>query len=174
MSTVVIELTRSLHTWAARVVFVNAHGGNVPALRRAVTQLVDEGDDVAWFPCATEDVDAHAGYTEALLMLHLRPWDVRLHRAEARNTTPLADLLPQLMTLGVGAVAPNGVLGYPAGASAEEGRQQLALMAQQIAAQLVRPRSPQASRCGSPRWPVPHAGSARPPCAASPARGTPS
>ena len=74
MSTVVIELTRSLRTWAARVVFVNAHGGNVPALRRAVTQLVDEGDDVAWFPCATEDVDAHAGYTEALLMLHLRPW----------------------------------------------------------------------------------------------------
>ncbi|GCD91096.1 mycofactocin biosynthesis peptidyl-dipeptidase MftE [Nocardioides sp. LS1] len=136
--TVIIELTRSLRTWAGRVVFINAHGGNVPALRRAVAQLIEEGHDVAWLPCATEEVDAHAGFTETSLMLHLRPWDVRLDHARAGNTAPLADLLPELLASGVGAVSANGVLGNPAGASAAEGERVLGLMACQIADQVLR------------------------------------
>lgn len=116
-----VELVRSLSTWAGRIVFVNAHGGNVLALRRAVAQLVHEGHDVAWVPCATEEVDAHAGRTETSLLLHLTPELVRPDRAEAGNTTPLADLLPDLVAGGVRAVSANGVLGDPTGASADEG-----------------------------------------------------
>lgn len=127
-----IELTRSLRTWADRVVFVNAHGGNTSALTQGVTQLVNEGHDVAWVPCATEDVDAHAGYTETSLMLHLRPWDVRLHRAELGNTAPITELLPLLMSAGVRAVTPNGVLGDPTGATADEGKRVLEAMADDI------------------------------------------
>src|SRR3546814_7067 len=90
----VVELTRSTGTWADRTVFVNAHGGNQTALRGAVAQLVYERHDVAWLPCATEDVDLHAGRTETSLMLHLRPGDVRLDRAEPGNTGTLEELLP--------------------------------------------------------------------------------
>ncbi len=118
---VVVELTRSMSTWAGRIVFVNAHGGNLTALRGAVAQLVHEGHEVAWVPCATEEVDLHAGRTETSLMLHLVPEKVRLDRAEAGNTGSLEDLLPLMMAGGVKAVSANGVLGDPAGASAAEG-----------------------------------------------------
>ncbi|MGV3562497.1 MAG: mycofactocin biosynthesis peptidyl-dipeptidase MftE [Nocardioides sp.] len=125
---VVVELTRSMRTWAARVVLVNAHGGNVVALRGAVRRLVEEGHDVDWVACATEDVDLHAGRTETSLMLHIAPWNVWLDRAEVGNTGTLAELLPLMMAGGVKAVSPNGVLGDPAGASAEEGAAVLASM----------------------------------------------
>jgi creatinine amidohydrolase len=129
----IIELVRSLRTWADRVVFVNAHGGNAAALSSAVTQLRDEGHDVGWVPCATEDVDAHAGYTETSLMLHLRPRSVRLQTMQAGNTTPIAELLPTLVERGVRAVSANGVLGDPTGASSREGRRLLNAMALQVA-----------------------------------------
>ncbi len=116
-----VELVRSMRTWTRRVLFVNAHGGNVQALTDAVRQLVDEGHDVAWAPCTTEDVDLHAGRTETSLMLLLRPNSVRLDLAEAGNTRPLTELLPALVTNGVRDVSANGVLGDPAGASAKEG-----------------------------------------------------
>ncbi|WP_418057578.1 mycofactocin biosynthesis peptidyl-dipeptidase MftE [Pimelobacter simplex] len=125
---VVVELTRSMRTWAARVVLVNAHGGNLTALRGAVRQLTDEGHDVSWVACATEDVDLHAGRTETSLMLHLAPWNVRVDRAEAGNTGTIEELLPAMIAGGVKAVSPNGVLGDPAGASAEEGAVVLASM----------------------------------------------
>lgn len=132
LARLLVELTRSLRTWAERVVFINAHGGNITALTRAVSQLFDEGHDVAWVACATEDVDAHAGYTETSLMLHLRPWDVRLHHAEPGNTTPITELLPTLMSAGVRAVTANGVLGDPTGATAGEGKRVLAAMTDNI------------------------------------------
>lgn len=129
---VVVELVRSMSTWAGRIVLVNAHGGNVPSLAEAVLQLIDEGRDIAWVPCATEDVDLHAGITETSLMLHIRPASVRLDRAEAGDTRPLADILPLLMTGGVGAVSANGVLGDPAGATAESGAEVLGVMVDDI------------------------------------------
>jgi creatinine amidohydrolase len=56
------------------------------------------------------------------MVLALDPGLVRLDEARAGDTRPLADLLPTLRARGVRAVAPNGVLGDPAGASAHEGR----------------------------------------------------
>lgn len=136
LTMMVVELVRSIRTWAGRVVFVNAHGGNLTALVSAVTQLIDEGHEVAWIPCATEDVDLHAGLTETSLMLHLRPESVRLDRAEAGDVRPLREILPLLMSGGVGAVSPNGVLGDPSGADAARGADLLAQMVQDTAGAL--------------------------------------
>jgi mycofactocin system creatininase family protein len=131
-----VELGRSAARWAARLVFVNGHGGNVPTVAEAVTLLRYEGRDAAWFPCAPSG-DAHAGRTETSLVLALDPALVR-PRAAAGNTAPLDELLPAMRAGGVGAVSPNGVLGDPAGASAAEGKRLLAGMATELADALTR------------------------------------
>jgi creatinine amidohydrolase len=119
---VLIESVRSLTLWAARVVFVNGHGGNVRTLGEAVSQLRAEGHDVAWTGCAFPDGDAHAGRTETSVMLHLAPQDVDTAAAAPGNTRSIAALMPALVAGGVRSVASNGVLGDPTGASAKEGR----------------------------------------------------
>lgn len=119
--TVLVELARSLRLWAGSVVFVNGHGGNVMALSRAVTQLVAEGHDAAWVPCANGHVDAHAGHAETSLMLHLAPETVAMTRAEAGDVRPIQEILPALIRSGVLGVSPNGVLGDPTRAEASEG-----------------------------------------------------
>lgn len=133
----VVELVRSVRTWASRVVLVNGHGGNLTALPNAVQQLVDEGHDVSWVACATEDVDLHAGRTETSLLLHLCPEQVRLDLAVAGDCRPLAEILPALMSGGIAAVSPNGVLGDPTGASADEGADVLSAMVDDIIARLI-------------------------------------
>ena len=106
-----------------RVLFVSTHGGNAEPLAAAVRQLRGEGREVwAWSP--RWEGDAHAGRIETSLMLALAPELVGPAR-DAGNVTPLASLLPRLRAEGVRAVSPNGVLGDPAGASAEEGRKLL-------------------------------------------------
>jgi mycofactocin precursor peptide peptidase len=131
-----VKLGRSASRWAARLVFVNGHGGNVSSLVEAVRLLRYEGRDAAWFACAAGG-DAHAGRTETSLMLALDPALVRPERA-AGNTAPLADLLPEMRAGGVAAVSPNGVLGDPAGASADEGEQLLAAMSAALDAAITR------------------------------------
>ncbi|MEO6472834.1 MAG: mycofactocin biosynthesis peptidyl-dipeptidase MftE, partial [Aeromicrobium sp.] len=117
---VVVELVRSMSAWAGRIVLINAHGGNLAGLSKAVFQMIAEQHDVAWVSCATEDFDLHAGATETSLMLHLRPASVWLDRAEPGETRPLAEIMPLLIAGGVGAVSANGVLGDPSGASAAD------------------------------------------------------
>lgn len=138
---VTVELIRSIRTWADRVVLVNGHGGNVPALRAAVSQLRAEGHAVAWASCATRDTggrgDAHAGFSETSLMMHLRPRAVRLERAEPGNTAPIDALLPRLVVGGVAAVSDNGVLGDPTGASAAKGARLLGTMAADVTRSIV-------------------------------------
>ncbi|MDF1706137.1 MAG: mycofactocin biosynthesis peptidyl-dipeptidase MftE [Aeromicrobium sp.] len=133
----IVELVRSMSTWSQRVVLVNGHGGNVGALSSAVQQMVDEGHDVAWVPCATEDVDLHAGLTETSLMLHLRPDSVRLDQAEVGDTRPLADIIGQLVAGGVAAVSPNGVLGDPTRADVALGRRVLEDMVEQTVTAVI-------------------------------------
>ncbi|MEV1025284.1 mycofactocin biosynthesis peptidyl-dipeptidase MftE [Streptomyces sp. NPDC050264] len=120
-----VEVVRSLSLWAARVVLVNGHGGNVRTLDAAVTQLRDEGHDAAWTGCELPGADAHAGRAETSVMLHLAPRKVDLAAAAPGDTRSLSELMPELMARGVQAIAPNGVLGDPTGASAEEGRRLL-------------------------------------------------
>jgi mycofactocin system creatininase family protein len=114
------ELGRSATRTFSRVLLVSTHGGNTEAVRRAVARLRAESRDVSvWFP--RWHGDAHAGRAETSLQLALTPDAVRLDRAEAGNTTPIAELMPALRATAVHGVSPNGVLGDPAGASAAEG-----------------------------------------------------
>lgn len=133
----VVELVRSIRTWAPRVVLVNGHGGNLGAMQSAVDQLHREGHDVAWVACATEDVDLHAGRTETSILLHFCPDEVRLDLAEAGDCRPLAEILPALLSGGVAAISRNGVLGDPTGASADEGSAVLASMVDDIIARVA-------------------------------------
>ncbi|MEL7155557.1 MAG: mycofactocin biosynthesis peptidyl-dipeptidase MftE [Actinomycetota bacterium] len=120
LTTVLVELGRSALPPYGRLILVNGHGGNAEGVRVAVETLQREGRSVlaAW---PRLPGDAHAGRTETSLLLAAAPGLVRLERAEPGNTTPLDRLLPTMIDRGVGAVAPNGVLGDPTGADADEG-----------------------------------------------------
>lgn len=116
-----VELVRSADAFAG-VVLVNGHGGNAEPVRRAVESLRAEGRAaLAWWPRVAGG-DLHAGRTETSLLLALDPTAVRLERAAPGGTGVSLDALRDH---GVRAASANGVLGDPAGASAEEGRRLL-------------------------------------------------
>jgi mycofactocin system creatininase family protein len=133
----IVELVRSLSTWAGRIVLVNAHGGNISALSGAVLQLNAERHNVAWLPCVVPGADLHAGRTETSLMLHLNPEAVRLERPVAGELRPLDELLPELLAGGVAAVSSSGILGDPSGANASEGVRLLDLMVEDAARRIA-------------------------------------
>ncbi|MDN5932096.1 MAG: mycofactocin biosynthesis peptidyl-dipeptidase MftE [Pseudonocardia sp.] len=135
---VLVELGRSAANWASRLVFVNGHGGNLPTVPDVVAQLRREGRDVAWFGCAVPRGDAHAGRTETAILLALDSSVVRAGDWESGNTASLAELLPTLVRGGVAAASPNGILGDPRGATAEEGEELLAGMAADLRYRLTR------------------------------------
>jgi creatinine amidohydrolase len=140
LAAVVTELVRSAD-WFAGVVLVNGHGGNADAVGRSVATLDREGRRVlTWWPRLQGD--SHAGRTETSIMLALAPALVRVEVARAGATAPLRDLMPALRQGGVAAVADNGVLGDPAGASAEEGRRLLDELTGDLVAAVERWRSP--------------------------------
>ncbi|TCK20112.1 mycofactocin biosynthesis peptidyl-dipeptidase MftE [Pseudonocardia endophytica] len=141
--TVLVEYGRSACRWAARLLFVNGHGGNVATLTDAVDRLRFEARDVAWLACvpardAGVPLDAHAGRVETSLMLALAPHLVRTDAAAAGATAPLRELIDDMRAGGVAAVSRNGVLGDPSGASAEEGRRLLDGMVAAAAASVAR------------------------------------
>jgi mycofactocin system creatininase family protein len=133
----IVELVRSLSTWAGRIVLINAHGGNISALSGAVLQLNAERHNVAWLPCLVPGADLHAGRTETSLMLHLNPEAVRLERSVAGELRPMEELMPELLARGVAAVSSSGVLGDPSGANASEGARLLDLMVQDAARRIA-------------------------------------
>lgn len=138
LQSIVIEVVRSMSLWAGRIIFVNAHGGNVMALERAVAQMIAENHDVAWVPCSTVGGDSHAGRTETSLMLHIAPTSVDLGRAVVGNTEPLRAILPAMGLNGVKAVSASGILGDPTGASAAEGSALLDIMITDVAERISR------------------------------------
>lgn len=103
------------------VLIVNGHGGNAAAVVNAVRTLEGEGRRVAGWAPNLPRADAHAGYTETSLGLHLFPDLVRTEAMAAGSLKPVRELMAQLRAGGVAAVSPNGVLGDPAGASADAG-----------------------------------------------------
>jgi creatinine amidohydrolase len=116
MTDVVVELARSAD-WAGGVVFVNGHGGNHVAMRRASEVFEGECRRVLiWWPNLPR-ADPHAGRTETSLMLALAPDEVRRERSEPGPVPTMSELVRH----GVRALSPNGVLGDPAGAGASEG-----------------------------------------------------
>jgi len=115
-----VELGRSASASFAGMVLVVGHGGNAQPVARSASRLVREGRAVYRFAPSFPG-DAHAGRTETSLLLALRADLVRVGRAEAGETAPLSSLIGDLRSKGVRGVSKNGVLGDPAGASAEEG-----------------------------------------------------
>ncbi len=138
---VLLELGRSASRDFAYTMAVSAHGGNERPIRRALDRLRREGHPIGcWSPGWAGDL--HAGRTETSLMLAIAPGRVRLDRAEAGDLRAAAAIWPELRTRGVRAVSANGVLGDPAGASAEEGRALLGRAVDDLVTALVRARCP--------------------------------
>jgi mycofactocin precursor peptide peptidase len=130
MELVLLELGRSAGETYRRLVFVSCHGGNGGPAVRAVRRLRAESRDVLlWTP--RFDGDAHAGRTETSLQLAL---GARVDPALAGpgNPTPIRELLPALREHGVRALAPNGILGDPTGASAAEGQALLTALTEDL------------------------------------------
>jgi mycofactocin precursor peptide peptidase len=146
---VLVELVRSAASWAGKAVFVNGHGGNVTALADAVRLLRVEGHDVGWTACAPAPArdgapndthagrDSHAGRIETSLALALAPDDVRLDKAQPGALEPLSALMARIRVGGVVSVSPNGVLGDPSGASAQEGAQLLSAMVAEVVSSVL-------------------------------------
>lgn len=122
LTSLLVELVRDASRDYARVVVVNGHGGNGPAIADAQRICDYEGRDLRVAHCHFPAADAHAGRTETSVLLHIAPELVRPGRAEAGNIAPIGELMPAMREGGVRAVSTNGVLGDPAGASAEEGQ----------------------------------------------------
>jgi len=127
----VLELGRSATKTFRHVLFVSAHGGNAEPVARAVARLGSR--DVKVFEPRWQG-DPHAGRHETALQLALDRGRVRMDRAKAGNTSPLAALMPQLRVNGVRAVSATGVLGDPTTATAADG----AALLDDLAAQLIR------------------------------------
>jgi creatinine amidohydrolase len=120
-----VELGRDAgRDWGA-LLLVNAHGGNRDAVAEAVRRLKLEARRCAAFHAAPAAGDAHAGRVETALMLHLDRAAVREELAAPGNVRPLTELMDRLRREGVRPVSPNGVLGDPRGATAEEGEELL-------------------------------------------------
>jgi mycofactocin system creatininase family protein len=129
----VLELGRSATKTFRHVLFVSAHGGNLRPVARAVEVLRSRSRDVLLFqPCW--EGDPHAGHAETALQLTIDPGRVRMDRARAGNTRPLAELMPRMSVDGVRAVSPSGVLGDPTSATAAHG----AALLDGLAAELIR------------------------------------
>lgn len=135
-----VELGRSVSAWAGRLLVVNAHGGNLDALREAIPLLRSEGRDAAWLPCRTSEDsrDTHAGHAETSLLLHLDPDAVGLDLTEPGCTRPLPEILPALRSGGVAAVSANGILGDPTTATAAEGERLWTALRDDAAARIAR------------------------------------
>jgi creatinine amidohydrolase len=130
---VLVELVRSADAFAG-VVLVSGHGGNAAPLAAAVATLQAEGRTVLGWTPRIPGGDAHAGRTETSLLLALAPETVRLDAAEPGDSRPLAAVIGDLRRHGVAAVSPNGVLGDPTGATAEEGERLLDTLAADLVA----------------------------------------
>ena len=130
--TLLVELGRSAAITFDHVVLACTHGGNADPLTRALTRLAREGHPVTgWWPRWRGDL--HAGRTETSLMLAIAPGTVRVDRMAPGDRRPADELLPLLRAGGVRSVSANGVLGDPAGATADEGRELIRAAAADLA-----------------------------------------
>ena len=137
---VVADLVSSLARGGfRRVVLIPTHGGNFGPLARALEErgpvagleiraLTDLG---ALFAIAQQGVDEygvplaegglHAGEWETSMLMSIHPELVHLERGQPGYTGDMESAVAAIFGSGVDALAPNGVIGDPAQASAEHG-----------------------------------------------------
>jgi creatinine amidohydrolase len=138
-----------------RICFVPSHGGNFAPLEAALPELreaagegvrVQAFTDLAavvglWRRVVEEEapglgarVGGHADVAESSIMLALHPELVRREAAEAGYAGELTpEVLERLFRDGIGAIAPNGILGDARGATAEVGRRCIDALAELLA-----------------------------------------
>jgi creatinine amidohydrolase len=124
LALLLVELGRHASADWPTMLVVNGHGGNAAAISDAARRLAAEGRAChSWHAGLPGHrlADPHAGRFETSLLLALAPGLVRLDLAAPGDVRPLAEIMPELRARGVRAVSPSGVLGDPAGASADEG-----------------------------------------------------
>jgi len=149
LSLLIVEAGRSVLRWAGRLLVVNGHGGNLPSLATAIATLRREGRNAAWWPCAPDGGDLHAGHVETSMMLRLRRTAVRAERAVAGPCEPIERLLDRLIAESVRGVSESGVLGDPSGASGQQGEELLFEMAVQLASDIRAWRVSKQGRLGN-------------------------
>ena len=136
LARVLIEIGRSADAFVG-VLFVNGHGGNADALVEATGVLRSEGRRVDAWSWSVPGGDAHAGRTETSLLLAVDAGAVQLERAEPGRREPVGALLDELRTAGVRPLSPNGVLGDPTGASADEGSELLERLVEHLVGEVT-------------------------------------
>ena len=143
--------TWAYHSGLARLIFVNAHFGNVGALHTATDHLrlfrpdlrvgtVDwwSADPFVQAEVLSDGVDIHANRGETSMMLAIAPHLVRADRmADADDPDRTHDLV---FRYTAPALSANGVTGRPSEASAELGGRLLAATAKAIADRVERGR----------------------------------
>jgi len=138
------------------VYFWPAHGGNGPVLNEVlptlesrwpgcrVSGLRDVGRYVrdTWDKVPLErgiplsQSGSHAGEFETSMMLAMRPELVEMEKAEAGNPAPFDTIGEAMMSEGMEAISPNGVLGDQRGADAARGNFYLDTLAEYLAAEV--------------------------------------
>lgn len=134
LAAAIVEIVRTAGPEFDRVVVVNAHGGNLDAVRAATKTCDYEGRPISVWHARLADGDAHAGDAETSVMLAIDPSRVRMERAERGVTAPTADIVDDLRSGGLITVTPNGVLGDPTRATAKRGEQILARWVAEVVA----------------------------------------
>lgn len=159
LASICFDLCESLVTHGfRRVLIFSAHIGNYPLLQdlgpKLATRFSSDLDVVAFADSAAvldawrgaaqhvaglgEHVGGHADIAESSIMLAIRPEAVRNERAAAGLPGPMtAELLARVLTGGVKAIAPGGVLGNPQGMSADLGFACLSAVADLLAARMT-------------------------------------
>ncbi|MFB6267083.1 MAG: creatininase family protein [Halodesulfurarchaeum sp.] len=129
------ETIQSLHAhgWN-RIVIVNGHGGNAPAIGEVAARLSREDERLVvpftWFDAVETDLDmGHAGPVETSLLLHTHPELVAADRLEAA-ADGAADRWGEWVSgtnlaHDSAAFTENGTVGDPTQASAEQGERLL-------------------------------------------------
>jgi creatinine amidohydrolase/Fe(II)-dependent formamide hydrolase-like protein len=140
------------HHGFKRIVLICSHGGNffplieqLPALKDrhpatnivAYTDLLGEvaaaAEVAARFGVTPSESGAHGGEWETSMMMVVEAETVHAERQEPGFLGDLGEVLDQINAEGIQTVAPNGILGDPANASAEHGRAYLDRIADLIA-----------------------------------------
>lgn len=137
LTTLLIELSRDASREYERVVLVNGHGGNGPAIAAAQEICRAESRVLDVAHCHFPGADAHAGRTETSVLLHIAPELVRLDLAAPGNADPIASLMPAMRAGGVRAVSHTGVLGDPRGASGAAGERLLSALVHELVTRLL-------------------------------------
>ena len=147
LTLICVELGRwAVSNGLKKLLFLSGHGTNDPPLRSAILQLRYEFPQARFATMGLWDIseraaalyfrdgaDIHANQGETSVLMHLHPEMVRHNRAE-----DVPDVTPALkFSYAMPATTPNGVVGAPSRASAEDGAAMVATLVEDLTAWLL-------------------------------------